>query len=363
MSSRPTVVITGVAGHLGQSLLQLLPDFSVIGVDVRPPAFGSFQRFETLDLGRESSCQALVEILQQSRATAVVHLAFVLDQVRTGILDLRRMWQINVAGTARVMEAITEVNRSRSGVVTKFIFPSSVSAYGPEFPHLVKEDQPLGAHTLPYAVQKQETDDVVRLRAASLGRCATYILRPHIYAGAQMQNYMIGVLRGVPGGRGRLAERLRARGKRLPLLLPKGDRYLGNRFQFVHVDDVARLIAWILRRPEHGRELHVLNVAGRGDPISLQTAARIAGQKIVRLPSRAVCRWALELAWSLGISDIPPQALPYMLGSCVMDTRRLRAFLGSDYDQVIRYSSQAALAESFASAPDSALSEPAATSA
>ena len=34
-----------------------------------------------------------------------------LDPVRAGVLDLDRMWQINVAGTARVMEAITEANR------------------------------------------------------------------------------------------------------------------------------------------------------------------------------------------------------------------------------------------------------------
>src|SRR5512146_1174331 len=128
MSSRPTVVITGVAGHLGQSLLPLVPESSIVGVDVRPPATATLL-FHSLDLGREASCRALVDILHQTRATAVVHLAFVLDQVRTGVLDLQRMWQINVAGTARVMEAIAEVNRSRGGIVAKFIFLSSVSAY------------------------------------------------------------------------------------------------------------------------------------------------------------------------------------------------------------------------------------------
>ena len=60
------------------------------------------------------------------------------------------MWQTNVAGTARVMEAISVVNRT-GGHVRQFIFPSSVSAYGPETPGPVKEDFPLRAHTLPYA--------------------------------------------------------------------------------------------------------------------------------------------------------------------------------------------------------------------
>ena len=55
------------------------------------------------------------------RPIAVVHLAFVMDAVRTGILDRDRMWQVNVAGTARVMEAVTEANREWP-MVEKFIF-------------------------------------------------------------------------------------------------------------------------------------------------------------------------------------------------------------------------------------------------
>jgi len=376
---RPTVVVTGIAGNLGQRLLPLLADFSVVGVDVRPPSAPMAMRFESLDLGGESSCQQLVDILRQSGATAVVHLAFVLDPLRTGVLDVQKMWQINVAGTARVMEAITEVNRTHHGAVSQFIFPSSVAAYGPGLQQAVKEDYPLGGHTLPYAIHKREADEVVRLRAPSLGPCTTYILRPHIYAGASVRNYMIGVLHGVPGGRGRLADYLRARGTRLPLALPKGGQYLSNRIQFIHVDDVARLLAWILRRPatapshgaalapggvlEHGQHTVILNVAARGDAIPLRLAARIAGQKILHLPSRTACRWALEWMWKLGISDIPPQALPYMLCPTVMDTRRLRAFLGNDYEQVIRYSNESALTETFSPASASDISEPAAHSA
>ena len=64
-------------------------------------------------------------------------------------------------------------------------FRSSVSAYGPETPGPVKEDFPLGAHTLPYAIHKRESDEVVRYRAESLGDCCTYVLRPHIFAGCQ----------------------------------------------------------------------------------------------------------------------------------------------------------------------------------
>ena len=52
-------------------------------------------------------------LLRELQPVSVVHLAFVIDPQRTGVLDVDRMWQINVAGTARVMEAITEANRIR----------------------------------------------------------------------------------------------------------------------------------------------------------------------------------------------------------------------------------------------------------
>lgn len=347
MSARPTVVVTGVAGNLGRRLLPLLGDFDVIGLDLHEPDSTVLPaRFLRLDLAYESSCHALTELLMETQALAVVHLAFVIDPVRTGVLNPGRMWQINVAGTARVMEAITVANRS-GGKVQKFIFPSSVSAYGPELPRPVAEDFPLGAHTLPYAIHKQEADDVVRLRAAQLGPCTTYLLRPHIYAGSSMRNYLIGALRGDVGGQGRLGNWYRSKGKRLPLLLPSGDEYLVKRFQFVHVDDMARLIAWMLRRNERARETVILNVAGRGDSISLHMATRIARQKIVQLPSVTACRWALALLWKLGISSVPPETLPYMIGSYLMDTSRLRAFLGRDYADVIRYTCEEALEDTF----------------
>jgi nucleoside-diphosphate-sugar epimerase len=355
-TGRPTVVVTGIAGNLGQRLLLNLPEFDVIGVDMAPPRHIQPHRFERIDLGEEESCQSFINLLRETGATAVVHLAFVIDPVQTGVLDVDRMWRINVAGTARIMEAIAEVNRF-GGAVRKFVFPSSVSAYGPHLPGLVKEDYPLGAHTLPYAIHKQESDDVARMRAESLGECTTYILRPHIFAGATMSNYLIGALRGTPGGKGRMGAWMRARNQRLPLLLPYGERYLMRRFQFVHVDDVARLIAYILRRPERAAELTILNVAGQGDPVTIQLCARLAHQKIVRLPFAWMCRAVLALLWKLGISSVPADAFPYMIGSYLMDTHKLRAFLGADYERVIQYSVEGALRDSFA--PPTAAAPPA----
>lgn len=345
---QPTVVVTGISGNLGIRLLPFLSDFHVVGVDMRPPDTSLPLDFYEMDLGVEASTRQMIDLLRQTQAKALIHLAFVLDPVRTGVLDLERMWQINVAGTARVMEAISVVNRTGTGNVEKFLFPSSVSAYGPETPPLVKEEYPLKAHTLPYAIHKREADEVARYRAESLGDCRVYILRPHIFTGASVQNYMVGVLRGTPMGKSKRAARMRAESKRLPLMLPRGKKYLQKQMQFVHVDDVARLLTYLLYRPPSDAPVTILNVAGSGDTLSIEQCAEIAHAQIKRVPSRTVCSLVLKLLWKLQITTIPPEALPYMIGSYTMDTTRLQHFLGSDYPRVIQYSVEEALRDSFA---------------
>jgi nucleoside-diphosphate-sugar epimerase len=347
MPSKRTVLVTGMSGNLGTRLLPFLSDLQVVGVDQRPPNSSSLVRFEQADLGRETSCRQLIDLLRATQPRSVVHLAFVLDPQQAGVLDRERMWQINVAGTARVMEAISVVNRTGGANIRQFIFPSSVAAYGPETGGPVKEDAPLRAHTLPYAVHKRESDEVVRYRAESLGDCRVYILRPHIFTGASVENYMVGVLRGTPMGKSKRAARMRAEGKRLPLMLPRGGKYLEKRFQFVHVDDMARLLTLLLYRPDTDPQMTILNVAGRGEPITIQRCAEIAHATIKRAPTRGTFRSVLRVMWKLGITTVPPEALPYLIGSYTMDTTRLEQFLGPDYPRVIQYTVEDALKDSF----------------
>jgi nucleoside-diphosphate-sugar epimerase len=345
--AKPVVVVTGVSGNLGSRLLPMLGSFSVIGVDVHPPQTDSELQFESLDLGQESSTRKLYELLRDVHAFAVVHLAFVIDPVRTGVLDLERMWQINVAGTARVMEAVTEVNRAGDDGIKQFIFPSSVSVYGPDFPAPATEDAAFGAHTLPYAIHKKESDEVVQQRCTALRGCSVYILRPHILAGATVENYLMGAFRGTPNGKGARAERMRTAGKRLPCMLPRGQQYLDNKIQFVHVDDMARLIRHILQREPETQRLTVLNVAGRGEPLTFGRCIEIAQAKLVRVPGKWAMRQVLAFLWKQKISAIPPEAAPYMTGQYIMNTDRLRRFLGPEYDHVIRYTVTDAFADSF----------------
>jgi nucleoside-diphosphate-sugar epimerase len=351
LSAKPVVVITGIAGNLGSRLLPLLGDFSVVGVDLGPPQTDFPLQFERLDLGEESCTRTLFELLRDMRPVAVIHLAFVIDPVRTGVLDVERMWQINVAGTARVMEAVTEANRTADSPIRQFIFPSSVSAYGPNLPGPATEESVLAAHTLPYAIHKKQSDEVVQTRAPALRGCSVYILRPHIFAGSSVENYLLGAFRGTPNGKSARAERMRREGKRLPCMLPYGQHYLDNKIQFVHVDDMARLIDHILRRDPEAQRLTILNVAGRGEPLTFARCIEIAQAKLVRVPGKWAMALVLKFLWKRQISAIPPEAIPYMSGEYIMNTDRLRVFLGGEYEHVMRNTIADAFADSFKNMP------------
>ena len=346
-TAKPTIVVTGVSGNLGQRLLPQLGEYTVVGVDVSPPAACHPQRFVQLDLGKEQSTRELFLLLRELQPTSVVHLAFVIDPQRTGVLDVDLMWQINVAGTARVMEAIAEANRDSTTAIRQFIFPSSVSAYGPDMPDAVTEEASLAAHTLPYAVHKKESDLVVQQRAPSLRGCSVFILRPHIFAGASVENYLMGAFRGTPNGKGKRAARMRQQGKRLPCMLPYGQKYLDNKIQFIHVDDMGRLICWLLQREPEAKRLTILNVAGRGEPLTFAECIEMAQAKLVRVPGKWVMRKVLQFLWDMKISAIPPAAVPYMTGQYIMNTERLKKLLGSEYETVIQHTVTSAFLDSF----------------
>jgi len=346
-NSTPSIVVTGISGTLGRQLLPLLGSFRVVGVDFRPPQTVHPLQFEQMDLAEESSCMQLLQLFRDVRPVAVLHLAFVLDAVRTGMLDQERIWKTNVPGTARVLEAVTEANRDWP-MVEKFIFVSSVSAYGPNLSRPAIEETPLAAHTYAYGTQKMESDRVVQQRGTALRGCSVYILRPHIFAGASVDNYFMEAFRGIPGGSSKRAARMRAQGKRLPCMLPSGKQYLQNRIQFVHVDDVARLITHIVQKGEpEVQRLTILNVAGRSGPLTYEQCIRVAGSKLLRVPTEELFKLVLQFLWKAKISTIPPDVAPYMTCEMMMDTTRLAEFLGIEYRNVIRYSIADAFGECF----------------
>jgi nucleoside-diphosphate-sugar epimerase len=347
MARKPTVLITGVSGSVGLRLLEQLPDFHVVGVSRHLPAtLANLAAFETVDLAEEQSCDQMVGLMRSHRPEAVVHLAFVARPVGPGPTERKRMWLVNVAGSGRVAEAIAEYNRN-SGTVEKFVHLSSAALHKSAAQKPVAEDAPLESQKLPWLMDKRESDLAIQFRTRALRQCKTYLLRPQTYAGSTARNYLISALRGKPEGTGRMAERSRRKGTRVPMLLPRGPQYLERKHQVVHVDDMARLIAHVLRRKLLDPRLNIMNVAGRGDPLTLQHCIDIAETQVKRFPGKTLSLQAQHLLWGMGLSSIPPEALGSLLDATISDTSRLRVFLGDHYRQVIHYTCEKALEDSF----------------
>jgi nucleoside-diphosphate-sugar epimerase len=169
----------------------------------------------------------------------------------------------------------------------------------------------------------------------------------------------MGAFRGTPNGKSARAGKMRKEGKRLPCMFPRGQQYLDNRIQFIHVDDMARLIRHILQREPETQRLTVLNVAGRGEPLTFGRCVEMAQAKLVRVPGKWAMKQVLKFLWKWKISAIPPEAVPYMTGEYIMNTDRLRRFLGPEYEHVIRYTITDAFADSFKPAPNAEITVPA----
>jgi hypothetical protein len=69
---------------------------------------------------------------------------------------------------------------------------------------------------------------------------------------------------------------------------------------------------------------------------------------VIRVPGQWACKLGLRLAWHFGIPAILPKITPYMTRQCIMTTDRLRAFLGSEYEPVMRHNVEEPFVESLA---------------
>jgi nucleoside-diphosphate-sugar epimerase len=345
--AKPAVIVTGVAGQIGVRLLPFFSAYDITGVDTVPPATDLPLRFESLDLAKEESCMQLTSIIQELKPVGVIHLAFDPNSPGHNVTDADSMWHSSVAGTARVMEAITEANRDIH-IVEKFIYQSSALVYGPDVAAPANEDSPLAAAEFPFALQLMEADQVVKQRAPALRGCSVFMLRPQLAAGPGVHNYLIDAFRGAPQGDGRRAQRLRDKRERVSYVLPFGNDYLQKKKQFLHVDDLARLVAYLLARTEpESQRLTLLNTAGRGDALTVEQCVQAAHATLKRVPGKLGLEKVLEYRWKAGISPVSPDFLPYMIGDSLVSTDRLQKFLAADYEKVIHYTNAEAFSDSF----------------
>ena len=337
----PALLVTGLSGNIGRHLAPRLKDLLLVGVDLFSPRLDHPRvEFHALDLSQPEAPAVLENLMREARVRQVVHLAFVLDPARTGAMTKERQWEINVRGTANLLEAIERVNQPHRQV-EHFLYLSSVTAYGPHLPGPVREDHPQQPHTYTYALHKKETEDLCRAHLPRLNGCAMTILRGHVFLGPGVDNFIVTALRGRGNPRTPLGRWVRQRGWRLPLLLPRGEQY-GGLYQFMHIEDAARLIAWLCRHPPQ-QELTILNAQGRGEPVTGADVARAGGIPLWRLPGYGFVRFLYQLVWGIGLSAVPPDSFPYFAGSYVMNTERLEQLLGPEYTRIVQHTAQEAL--------------------
>ena len=299
MDERPLVVaVTGAAGYIGRRLLRDLegePRIErVVALDRRQlpiPYNGVVQ--ERVDVSAP-----LEEIFRRHGVTAVVHLAFHMTPGRNGG-EARRIREANLNGTRSVLAACA------SSYVSSFVYLSSHTVYGAhkDNPNPITEEAPLRpTRAFQYGWDKALCEEIIREYASAEPSFAVSILRCCVVLGASPDNSV-------------------ARAFARPLLL----RVAGHdpQLQFVHEDDLARLLHLLTIHPVRG----TFNVAGEG-VIRYSRMAQLCGSRLVPLPS-ALAYPIVGLSWRMGLQkDAPSIGLDFIRHPLVLGTGRLKRETG-----------------------------------
>ena len=308
----PSVAITGASGLVGSRLLPLLdadPAIDrVVALDVREPdARRSKVEFHRVDIAG-TELRPLLEGVD-----VVVHLAGVVDP----IADEALMARVNVEGTRHVLSAAAAVGARR------IVRVSSASVYGAWATNPVPLDE--GAPLRPHpqfspAVQGAEVERLLAAWQRDNPGVTVTTLRAAPVVGPGAERLPGRILLGRPP--------LRVRGATMPV-------------QVVHVDDLARALALVAVRDLPG----VFNVAADGWLTADAARALLPRSTVPALPQDALER-ALRRTWELGVGDVPPGVVPYLVHPWVIANDKLRA---AGWEP--RHSNEAAIAEALGALP------------
>jgi UDP-glucose 4-epimerase len=308
------VVVTGATGNIGVRVVEALvadPAIGeVVGLARRRPSIGpSKVRWVALDLTPRPVGAPGVDPLDEvlAGADAVVHLAWLIQPSR----DPARLWEVNVGGTQRLLEAAARV-----GVPT-VVHASSVGAYAPAPPGTsVDESWPTsGVATSSYGLAKAYTERLLDVHEARYPDTRVVRLRPSLVvqrrSAAHVRRLFVGGL--VPDvAFGALAS--------LPVLpdVP------GLQVQLTHAEDVATAVHAAVVRDVTG----AFNLAA-APPLGGADVARLLGARSVRV-SASAARRLVRATWATRVQPVDAGWFDLAIATPLLRTERARSELGWD---------------------------------
>ena len=298
------VAVVGGAGLVGAAVVEVAlgAGHDVVVVDRAPPRRAVHHRrvdVSTVDVADLAAAFVGVDV--------VVHLVARVDPPRDG-REREAMRTLHRRGTEVVVDA------ARAAGVSRFVLVSSAVVYGARAsnPVPIVEEQTPDPCDFPYAIDKWMQEQIVRAR---WGASDVAVVRPAIIYGPRAKSYLTEILRAA----------------RLPVvkrgILPALD---GHRppLQFVHVDDVARVVVAAAAADDAPEHDGVFNACAR-DWLAYDDVAKEAGLVVVDVDGRAVGAVLERLVPLLPPSLRAPRALfPYLMHPFVLSAAKTARVLG-----------------------------------
>ena len=291
------VAVTGSSGYIGSRLLRQLEEETLeklVAFDTRPPPLP----IHNLASYRQDVGRPIENPLRENGVTTLVHLAFIRNQGRSR-RELRNTRENNL----RTLRAVLD-SGSRAGV-QHIIYLSSHTVYGPRRDNPVPLTElavPRPLPDFPFGYDKFLSEQVLESFAERHPETKVTILRvsPVLGPGADKDIFRIF---------------LNSR--------PLGVCGYNSPFQFLHEDDLARILSTVIQRPISG----IFNVAGDGVAFYREIAEAIP----VRLRCMpAVLAYPLTgCTWHLGLQrDHTTAHLDFMRCPILLSTAKLAQATG-----------------------------------
>jgi UDP-glucose 4-epimerase len=313
VSPSPRVVaVTGASGYIGERIVERLlaePSIErVIGIDIRRSPI----EHEKLTSIVRDVTDPLDTLFRRTRVDTVVHLAFVLRQLR----DREASHRVNIGGASNVLWACEAAG------VSRIILMSSSTVYGPhpDNEELLIEDAPLRPPPeFDYANDKVTVEWFYRNYGEQRRRTQVSILRGSIVMGPMVDNFITQALNK-------------------PMLIAVGRD--DPEMQFVHEEDLTEILWRFVSESHPG----TFNVAGPGT-IAWSDVVKMAHKRLLRF-SAPVAYGITNLTWRLRLqNDAPGVGLDYIRWPWTVNTARIEKELNFKFKHTSRDAVESYLGE------------------